>query len=235
MEIQKENIQAVKVPIVFLPVYEDLLSLKEVIESLFETTSVPFELLIIESGSKDGAKEYCDLLPKLYPHRKIEIIHTEKEGALKAYNQAFKISAKREQDIYMTQTDAIHFKFKNDWLLELIKYRYTFKDTGCVVMGNSWGVCQGRYIEGMRWPGFWGIYIPFETCKEMGGFDESYEIGDAVDIDWGYRLYLKGLKVYTANCFNDHHHQTAHVNEQRNDLEDIRKRNGELFKRKYNL
>lgn len=232
--MEKDNV-LVKPPICFIPVYNDLIQLKEVVESLYSSTSVPFELLIIESGSNDGAKEYCDLLPKLYPNRKIEIIHTEKEGALKAYNLAFKIALERQQDIYMTQTDAIHFKFKQDWLLELFKINIFYKNVGCVVMNNSCGVCHGRYIEGMNWAGFWGIYIPWQTIQKVGSFDEGYEIGDAVDIDWSYRLYLEGLHIIKSNYFNDHHHQTAHINEDRPDLEEIRKRNGEYFARKFNI
>jgi len=222
-------------PIVFIPVYNDLLELKEVIESLYSTTDVPFKLLIIESGSTDGAKEYCDLLPKIYLNREIEIIHTPKEGALKAYNQAFKISVEQERDIYMTQTDAIHFKFKADWLLDLIKMRLIYQKVGAVVMGNSYGKCYGRYIEDMLWAGFWGVYIPWTTCRDIGGFDEVYEIGDAVDIDWSYRIYNAGLNIYVSKMFNDHHHKTAHTNEDRPDLEDIRRRNGEYFKRKYQI
>ena len=102
-------------------------------------------------------------------------------------------------------------------------------------MQNSMGICHGRYIENMIWAGFWGIYIPWETIDKIGDFDTNYEIGDAVDIDWSYRVYNAGLNIIPIRYFNDHHHQTAHVNENRLDLEDIRKRNGEFFKRKYGL
>lgn len=223
-------------PIVFIPVFNDLIYLKDCIDNLYLTTTVPFHLLIIESESTDGAKEYCDLLPKLYPDKYIEIIHTKKEGPMKAYNHAFGIAKERKRDIYMTQTDVIHYKqYKCDWLFEMIKIRMLKQDTGCVVAQNAWGVCRGRYIEGFMWGGFWSIYIPYETIEKIGGFDENYETGDAVDIDWSYALYKAGLMMYVVNIQVNHHHLTAHDNDQRADLEEIKVRNGEYFKRKWNL
>ena len=227
----------VKIPIVFIPVYNDLESLKLCIHSLFDTTRIPFHLLIIESGSTDGAKEYCDLLPKMYPKESIEIIHTPKEGAVKAYNQAFKTSAERKQDIYMTQTDVVHFRHTNrDWMEVFLRMRYLIKERlGCITAGNAMGVSGSNYYPGVMWAGFWSVYIPWETCEKIGGFDDKFEIGDGVDIDWSYRLWKENLPVYISNIVVDHHHFTAHKNEDRKDLEDIKTRNGRYFRKKHKL
>jgi hypothetical protein len=134
----------------------------------------------------------------------------------------------------MTQTDVIYYELDFDWLYFMM-IQGQKEDAGCIIPLNGGGECHGRYIENMPWAGFWSIYIPWRTTALVGKFDENYEIGDAVDIDWTYRLYKENFKVYRAPFYVNHHHQTAHVNEDRQDLEEIKKRNGEYFKNKYGL
>jgi len=53
-------------PLIGIPVYNDLECLKEMIQSLLSSTNYFDKILIVESESTDGTKEYCDNLEKTY-------------------------------------------------------------------------------------------------------------------------------------------------------------------------
>lgn len=229
MEIRRELI-------VFIPVHNDLESLKHTINSLHASTKFPFTLLIIESGSTDGAKEYCDTLRYKLWNKKVEVIHTEKEGPLKAYIQAFDIARERKADLLLTQTDVGFMKlFKRDWLDEMYEIANTKENCGMLTCLNGTGVSGERYISNFQWYGAWCTYIPFRVLEKVGNFDEGFEIGDGVDIDYTYRVIKAGFDNYMNNFWVEHHHSTAHVNEQRKDIEEIKIRNGEYFRKKHSL
>jgi glycosyltransferase involved in cell wall biosynthesis len=80
--------------IIGVPVHNDFESFKAMIESLVISTNSFDKLIIIESASTDATAEYCDFLVTAHP--KIEVIHTAKEGPLKAYNRLFAIAKERK-------------------------------------------------------------------------------------------------------------------------------------------
>jgi GT2 family glycosyltransferase len=222
--------------IVFIPVHNDLDSLKHTINSLHASTNFPFTLLIIESGSTDGAKEYCDRLRYKLWNKKVEVIHTEKEGPLKAYNMAFTIAKERKADLFLTQTDVGFVKlYKRDWLAEMYDISNSQIECGAITSLNGTGTSSERYVKDFQWFGAWCTYLPYRVLEAVGIFDDKFEIGDGVDIDYAYRVAAAGFKNYMINYWVEHHHTTAHVNEQRPDLEDIKIRNGEYFRKKHNL
>jgi GT2 family glycosyltransferase len=219
-------------PIVFIPVHNDFEYFRATIESIMNSTNYPFRLLIIESESTDGSKEYSDALPFLYPERDIEIIHTKKEGPLRACQQAFEIAIERKCDLFLTQTDVIFPKlFRRDWF-DLLVNGKNFPDCGMVTCLNGGG-SSNDYLDGVRFVGTWCMYIPFNTLNKIGKLDENYEFGVGIDVDYTYRVVSSGLSIYFSNFWVDHHHLTAHVNEDRLDIKEIKNRSIEYFRRKY--
>ena len=223
--------------IIGVPVHNDLTYFKMMVESLFKSTDTHFLLLVIESESTDGSREYSDALNAIYPSRDIEIIHTKKEGPLKAYNKLFDIATERKCNLLLTQTDVVFPRLVGrDWLNEFI-YLGKKEEIGAVVTLNGGGYSGPRYVKDFMWAGAWCTYIPYTTLKEIGKYDENFILGDAVDIDWSYRISKAGKRIQIANYWVDHHWQTAHDNEAmpHEELERIKKANGVYFRKKHKL
>lgn len=221
--------------IIGMPVRNDFKFFKMAIEAIIHTTRFPFKLIIVESASTDGSREYSDALPFIYPNHDIEIIHTPKEGPLKAYNKLFEKAKEYQMDLYLTQTDVIHFPlYGRDWLYELHRTAQ-HPEIGLVAPYGAWGVAGPNYKEGILWAGGWATYIPIKTINLLGGYDENYEIGDGVDIDYSMNITMHGLRMVQADFWIQHHWLTEHENEKVEGLEDIKKRNGEYFRRKFGL
>jgi len=70
--------------------------------------------------------------------------------------------------------------------------------------------------------------------KEMH-FDEEFHPGNGEDIDYSYRVFKEGWRIYRANFGIDHHRLSEHINDQDMDVQKIIKRNGEYFKKKHKL
>ena len=224
-----------KKPLIGMPVHNGFNAFKASIESLIHSTSCPFKLLIVESESTDGSHEYAKILPQLYPGIEIEIIHTKKEGPLKAYNMLFQKAKEYQMDLYLIQTDVIHFRlYGRDWLYEMTEVAKS-EDVGLIAPLGAWGIAHEWHNQEFQWAGGWACYIPIRTINLIGGYDEGYEIGDGVDIDYTYNVQKHGLKCIRAPFWVQHHWMTEHEHEKNPDLQNIRKRNREYFRRKYDI
>jgi len=221
--------------LIAMPVHNDFEAFKYAINGIINSTAYPhYTILIIESESTDGSKEYADLLPKLFPRVDFIIKHTKKEGPLKAYNFAFDLAKEMKCDLYLTQTDVVHFRlYKRDWMWELHEMSKN-PSIGLVAPLGAWGVAY-ELGNPFNWIGGWACFVPYKTIELIGGYDEGYEIGDLVDVDYCYNVMQKGLKLVQADYWVQHHWMTAHVNEQRADLEQIKQRNRKRFKEKWKI
>jgi len=219
---------------VVIPAYNDLSGLKGNVESIYNSTNQKFKLIILESESTDGTKEYCDLLPNLYPGKEIEIIHTRKEGPLKAYLTAFGLAIRDKADLYLTQTDVLHPKARFDWLYSYSKMAETWDMVTCWGGG---GISGESILDGFQWVGAWSTYIPYRTLEKIGGYDESIPLGYAVDIEYSLRLWKAGLKTVIFDYWVEHfpNYEKNHEHEKREDLEEIKKQAFDYIKRKHGI
>lgn len=222
--------------IVGIPVYNDLECFKLAVRTLFESTNYPFTLVIIESGSTDGSREYADALPYGYPDRKIEVIHTPKEGPLKAYNRLFQLAKERKCDLYLTQTDTIHYKlYRRDWL-DMMNQVARYPQVGAVICLNSGGISGPEYIDKFEWIGGWSSYFPHRTLKLVGDYDGNFPTGQyGVDVDHTYRIFKAGLKVICINYWIDHHMMNAREHDNHPDTEEHKRLCAEYFRKKHKL
>ena len=203
------------------------------INSILENTHYPnYEILINDSESTDGTKKYLSLLEKLYQH--IKVIHTKKEGFIKALNT--NIKEVKEGDILLTHDDVLFPKlYMKCWLIEMIKMS-NLPNAGIITSMNGGGVSGSDYINGFPWVGTWCLFLLRETLNKVGLFDENFGIGFGDDIDFTYRVIKGGLNIYRANFAVDHHRMTEHVNEISTEFEETtKKRNAEYFRKKHKL
>jgi len=154
---------------IILPVSDSMPHLPFMIDALYKSTNFPFRLIIIESGSKDGTKQYVD---KLFEEKdNIEVYHTAKRGLVKAINYGIKQAG--DLDVYLTQDDVIHFKlYGRDWLREMYNASRQ-KDCGIVTSTAGYGISSSDFLDKLKWVGTWNAYIPRRIIKKIGLFDEE--------------------------------------------------------------
>jgi len=190
--------------IIGIPVYNNLNGLKYCFYSFLNSTMVREKIILLESGSTDGSAEFCDELAKFYDF--VEIIHTPKEGPLKAYNRLFAIAKERQQDLFLTQTDVIFpRRYNMDWLQEMKRISEERKDCGFVTCYGGGNFSGPDFIEGFFWVGAWCTYVSYRTIEKIGGYDENIPLGWGVDIDYSYAANKENLIVYTTNYWVDHY------------------------------
>ena len=211
---------------IILPVYNEMKYLPHMIETLYYSTNFPFKLIIIDGYSTDGTEKYIDDLYNTMNN--VEYYKVKRKGLVNAIN--FGIKKAGNSDIYLTQSDVIHFKlFKRDWLKEMHKIAKK-EDVGLVMGIAGGGVSGPDYINGQRWAGTWNTYIPRRTIKKIGLFDENLGPGD--DIDYSYRVKRAGLKGVICNFWVQHHRLTEHGN---SDTIKKKKKMSKYFKKKWGL
>ncbi|KKL28105.1 hypothetical protein LCGC14_2378470 [marine sediment metagenome] len=201
--------------------------IKHAIASIIGNTKYPYKLIIVESESTDGTDKICDAWAE--SHKNVEVYHTKKEGLIKAMNFGIKKAGKL--DVYLTQDDVIIPNLYNrDWLETLVKVSQMDK-CGLVTTIQGGGISGPDYIEGLQWAGTWSLFIPYSTREKIGLFDEEFNPGCGDDIDYCYRVYQRGLMLYQANFWVDHHRQGEHFNED----EQMKKEHALYFRKKHKL
>lgn len=203
-------------PLIGIPVHNDKEAFEAMIDSLITSTDHYERVILIESESTDGCGEYCDWLKgheRWRGNTKIEVIHTKKEGPLKALNKLFEIAKKEKRDLFLTQTDVIFPKlYKRDWLEHMSKIAES-EVCGMVTCLNGGGVSGPSYLDGLQWVGAWCTYIPFRTIDKLGGYDGNYPNGWGVDIDYSYAVYKAGLGLFKTEYWVDHHMMNDRVHD----------------------
>lgn len=215
---------------IIMPVMNSGKHLKPCIDALINNTHYPYwRLIIIESESTDGTAELCDEYAKNYNN--IEVYHTPREGITKAIN--FGIKKAENDSVYLHQDDVIIPNlYGRDWLTELVTIS-KLANCGLVTTIRAGGISGPTYLDGLNWVGTWSLYIPRKTINEVGLFDEMFSPGPGDDIDYTYRVTIIHKKhIYQANFWVDHHRMTENFND---NIEDIKKRNAEYFRKKHKV
>ena len=219
--------------IIALPSYNDCENLKQMIESLYESTDGVEKILIVDS-SDDGTDEYYNNVLKY--DDKIEFIKVPKEGPLKALDYIMKIIKERKEDVLLTQTDVIFKNKKRDWLTD-VKTIAQREDCGIVTCWGGGGISGPEFINGFRWVGTWFCYIPYKTIERIGTHDINIPLGWGVDIDYSYAVINSGLYIYCVDYWVEHipNYEEGHEHEQRPDIEKLKKDAFKYMRKKWNL
>jgi len=217
-------------PIIGIPVHNDLEAFREMMYSLLHSTKHFDKIILLESGSTDGTAEECDIFATY--NENIEVIHTKKEGPLKAMNQLFDIAIKEQKDIFFTQTDVLFPKlYKRDWLEQMSKLAEN-PLSGMITCLNGGSVSGDSYLNGFYWIGGWCMYVPIHAINKVGKYDEEYPNGWGVDVDYTYAMAKNGLQNIQINYWVDHHMQN---NRSHDDDEEGKQAAAKRFKKKWTL
>lgn len=213
-----------------IPVHNDKECFIAMIKSLMNSTITYDKIVIIESASTDGVNLICDSLSDLYEH--FEVIHTKKEGPLKAYNRLFEYAKKHKMDLFLTQTDVLFPKlYKRDWLREMY---VTAEKPGCCMVTciNGGGVSGPEYKDKFKWVGGWCTYVPLRTIERIGGYDEKFPSGYGVDIDYTMSAQQGGV-IFITNYWVDHHQMNAREHDNSPKAQKQMKASAKYFREKW--
>ncbi|MEK6879482.1 MAG: glycosyltransferase family A protein [Nanoarchaeota archaeon] len=222
--------------IIGLPICNDLESGIKAIESIVHSTRTNFKFVIVVGDSTDGTEEYCKLLPKLFNWVNFEIIFKHTRTPLDAYNIIFDKAIEEQKDLYLVQSDVIHFRlYKRDWLFEM---KELSKNEDCGLVAPLGAIRQSgpSYIDGFTWIGGWACYIPLRTLNLIGGYDIKYPKGNyGVDIDYSYNVVQKGLKIYHIDYWVQHHMINSREHDNHPDNEKHKKECAKYFRKKWKV
>jgi len=215
-----------------IPVHNDLESFQEMMKSLINSTSAYDKILIVESNSTDGTKEYCDLLP--HESNKIKVIHANTKTPLEAYNIIFDYAIDNRYDLLVTQTDVIFPRLhKRDWL-KLMEMVSKHNKDAVVMPINGGGISGPDYIDGFEWVGGWCTYYPHSVLKKVGKFDDEFPNGYGVDIDHSYRC-SKVANIIKMQYWVDHHMMNSREHDNDPNAEQAKQESAKYFRKKWKL
>lgn len=224
--------------IVGIPVKNDLESLKEMIQSLYDSTNINYHLLFVIG--KGCNQETIDYLMNI-PYKKgitVNILNNPANGtktSLEAYNRLFDYAKEVEADLFITQTDVLFPKlYKRDWLA-IMKEIAQPENIGAVTSINGGGISGPDYIDGFNWLGGWCSYYPLRTLEKVGGYDKDFPNGYGVDIDHTYRIHKAGLKIIKLNYWCDHHMMNERLHDKDENTEQMKQESSRYFKKKWGL
>ncbi len=176
---------------VIIPTYNRKHTLQRAIDSVLSQTFKPYEIIIVDDGSKDGTKEW---LLQNYPS--VQYIHQPNNGVSSARNKGIQIS----QGSWIALLDS-----DDEWMPEKLEYQSRFievnKDSSFCHTNEIW-IRNGVRVNQMKKHKKYGGDI-FKHCldicrispsssiinkdvfEEVGAFDESLTVCE------DYELWLR--------------------------------------------
>tara|TARA_B100000941_G_C28417348_1_gene506856 strand:+ start:36 stop:872 length:837 start_codon:yes stop_codon:yes gene_type:complete len=173
---------------VIIPTYNRKHTLQRAIDSVLSQTFKPYEIIIVDDGSKDGTKEW---LLQNYPS--VQYIHQPNNGVSSARNKGIQIS----QGSWIALLDS-----DDEWMPEKLEYQSRFievnKDSSFCHTNEIW-IRNGVRVNQMKKHKKYGGDI-FKHCldicrispsssiinkdvfEEVGAFDESLTVCEDYDL-----------------------------------------------------
>ena len=187
---------------VIIPTYNRKHTLKRAIQSVYIQSLLPFEIIVVDDGSKDGTKEW---VKQKYPG--IKYIYQKNRGVSSARNKGIKIA--QGDWIALLDSDDEWLPNKLSEQINKIKSNLDVK----ILHSNEIWIRNGVRVNQMKKHKKFGGYI-FEKCldicrispssvmlkkeifDEVGTFDESLKVCE------DYDLWLRITSKYPV-CFLD--------------------------------
>lgn len=202
---------------VVIPTWNRLETLKEVMQGFFMQTLSPkqFELIVVDSKSDDGTREYME---SLRPEFAFRYIRQENRGRPGARNRG--IIEARGDVVFFTDADIIPDK-------DLLKKHWLFHQTHMNSAAVGWEsriaslqeldlVCKEKLFrihppsrKNLSWLYFLtgNASVSKQVLLDAGLFDESFQGYGFEDLELGYRLERSGIKIYyLPEALNYHWH-----------------------------
>ena len=173
---------------VIIPTYNRKHTLQRAIDSVLAQTFKPFEIIIVDDGSKDGTKEWL-----LLNYPSVQYIHQPNNGVSSARNKGIQIS----QGSWIALLDS-----DDEWMPEKLEYQSRFlevnRDSSFCHTNEIW-IRNGVRVNQMKKHKKYGGDI-FKHCldicrispsssiikkdvfEEVGAFDESLTVCEDYDL-----------------------------------------------------
>ncbi|MEW6397730.1 MAG: glycosyltransferase [Bacillota bacterium] len=225
------------------------------IESIFAHTDWPFELIVVDNGSRDGTARYLCDLAATYENVRV-VTNKDNLGFGVGCNQGMAL-ARGEYAVLLNNDTVV----TEGWLPRLIAHAQADSQTGIVGPRSNWvaglqlvaRTSYGSDLAGLadfahRWQRTnYGrrryvdritglcMLVKREVLQRMGGFDPRFGIGNFEDDDYCLRARMAGYSVSIADDVFIHHfgHQTFIG--QRVDYSALMQRNWQRFCRKWGI
>lgn len=224
---------------------------KRCIESIRKYTLEPYEIIVVDNGSKDGTIEYLE------SQADIKLIKNPTNLGFAMGNNIGMKEAKGDYIVVLNNDTIV----TQGWLTRLIACAESDPSIGIVgprsnyvagiqivknvPYGNDMTAMQefarkwslensGKYEETARVIGFC-MLIKREVIEKIGGFDPLYESGNFEDDDLCVRAIRAGFKIMIAHDVFIHHYGSKTFTSEKIDYTESMLKNWERFKKKWNI
>jgi len=225
---------------IIIPNFNGLGLLRDCVASIRRHTSLPYEIIVVDNGSKDGSVEYC-------ARERLKLISLPgNRGFPAACN--FGLQAASGDDLMLLNNDT---QATPNWLDHLQRCLHSADDIGIVGPVTNYASGKQQIAEpftsiadfAARYnnpdPGKWqttarlvGICLLFrrELIEQIGLLDERFGQGHFEDDDLCYRTRLSGRRLLIAgDVFLFHHGSSSFKKETRTAVQDLLRHNRQLF------
>lgn len=194
------------------------------LESIFDCTSEDFEIILIDNGSSDEEISKLELFSEFGQLPQMKVIRNEtNKGFPAAVNQGFTeatgdIICVLNNDLVVTPDWAEHLEWHLDHGLDVVGPRTNYIDGPQILLIDRYDNKEELYERARehykknkhkRWafPRLVGFCLMFkrEVYEKIGGFDESFGIGNFEDDDWDLRAIEAGYRLGISRDVYLHH------------------------------
>lgn len=232
---------------IIIPTYNQLSYLKECIESIYEYTNEPYELIIIDNASLDGTAAYLKSAPGIRFQ-----INEENLGFSGAVNQGLRMA--KGTTLLILNNDAV---VTTNWLANLLNCLHSNPKFG--IVGPVTNYISGEQLidisytntaemqqfaqsynvpDTRRWSvtnrltGFCMLFRRKDFIR-LGYFDEGFEIGNCEDDDYGLRARLLGMQLIIAKDTFIHHYGSVSMKSLNSRFDEVYANNLRFYSNKW--
>lgn len=224
------------------------------LDSLFENTHEPFELIMVDNGSNDGTRDYLKTIARGRPN--VRLIFNERNlGFAAGCNQGMAIA--RGEFILLLNNDTV---LTEGWLTRMLRPMRQDPTIGAVGPKSNYvasrqlispvpyekldGMHQfakerarehaGRGSYDLLAIGF-ALLLRTEAVKKIGSLDTGFGPGNFEDDDYCVRLLLAGYRIWVAEDVFIHHFGSVTFKGQNFQYNDLVMGNLDLFVNKWQV
>lgn len=234
---------------IIIPTYNGLHLLSECVDSIRRHTDRPYEIIVVDNGSTDGTKEYCER------ERLILIALPENHGFPAACNKGLTVAA--GEQLLLLNNDCL---VAPGWLTQLLRALHSAPSIGIVgpvtnfvsgkqMLETGLGTPEellayaekhnktdpAKWQEVRRLVGFCFLFTR-RLYEAIGPLDEDYSPGHYEDDDYCYRAVQHGFKLLICGDTFIYHKGSASFKQQDVDQWDsLIRRNRQIFMNKWGV
>ena len=224
---------------------------KKCVKSIEENTHVPYEIIFVDNGSKDGTKKYLKSRVKVNPNYKL-INNSKNMGFAAGNNQGVKKA--RGEYVLILNNDVL---VGEGWLDSMLQSLQKDEKIGIVgpitnsisglqmvqnipyegdnfaeFAGKVRKVNSGKLTPRRRLAGF-AMLLKKSLYQEIGGFDESFAAGNFEDDDLCLRVKEKGYALMVDESTFIHHYGSQTFKANNMDYNASLQEKGKYFREKW--